>query len=629
MTLAAGATTTVTFLLGAAGSGGGARAGAPTSGRRRRRGGRLHPGSRAGRPTRRRPATSWPAPCSAGRSTCPPRTRCAAGRGGVPAELAASPRPGSAAAPGRGATPGPPTGRPCSRAPRRWRALGLPIDLTILGADGRVERRGRLRLRRRRPGRRRSRSAPDAARLVVTDRLPMADVAVRGRRRPAAGPGRRSARTAPAGPFANGHGGFSRRRPRVRHRGPADRRRPPAPAAAALDQRHRQRDLRLHRQRDRRRRHLGGQQPRAPAHPLVQRPAPAIPTARPSTCATRTAGTSGRCCPGPRPGPGGYEMRHGLGYSRVRHAADELRVTTRVFVATRRSGADRHHAGDQPGRATRRLSLFAYRRWCSAATCRDSGRLVVAERDPASGALLARNRLAGPFAGHVALAAVGHDGAAASVQGACSRDQVLGPSGDLGNPAALCSSRPRGRPRRRGRRPACFAHQVRLELAGGATTEVSFLLGQTQTRPPPATWWVGWRARPRSRSPGRRPRTFWRDGVSGLQVTTPVGRPRSHGQRLARLPDPRLPHLGPLGVLPVGRRLRVPRPAPGCRWPSSACGPSSPGRRSCCTPPTSSSRATCCTGGTRRPARGIRTRFADDLALAAPPDRPVRRQHRR
>src|SRR5439155_15743127 len=34
---------------------------------------------------------------------------------------------------------------------------------------------------------------------------------------------------------------------------------------------------------------------------------------------------------------------------------------------------------------------------------------------------------------------------------------------------------------------------------------------------------------------------------------------------LARLSGPGLPALGPLGLLPVGRRLRLPRPAPGCR----------------------------------------------------------------
>ena len=62
-------------------------------------------------------------------------------------------------------------------------------------------------------------------------------------------------------------------------------------------------------------------------------------------------------------------------------------------------------------------------------------------------------------------------------------------------------------------------------------------------------------------------------------------RPR-HGpaaQPLAALPGPELPPLGPLGVLPVGRRVRLPRPAPGRDGPGlrragRGAGPSAPRR---------------------------------------------------
>ena len=71
-------------------------------------------------------------------------------------------------------------------------------------------------------------------------------------------------------------------------------------------------------------------------------------------------------------------------------------------------------------------------------------------------------------------------------------------------------------------------------------------------------------------------------------------------------------HVGAQRLLPVGRRLRLPRPAPGRdgagarRAGAPARAAAARGRRA------SSARATCSTGGTRRAGRGVRTRISDD-----------------
>ena len=84
------------------------------------------------------------------------------------------------------------------------------------------------------------------------------------------------------------------------------------------------------------------------------------------------------------------------------------------------------------------------------------------------------------------------------------------------------------------------------------------------------------------------------------------------GERLAPLPDAGLPFLGAQRLLPVRRRIRIPRPAAGLRWRWCTPSRSSCASTCCAAPRTSSRKATCSTGGIRRPGRGVRTRCSDD-----------------
>ena len=111
----------------------------------------------------------------------------------------------------------------------------------------------------------------------------------------------------------------------------------------------------------------------------------------------------------------------------------------------------------------------------------------------------------------------------------------------------------------------CGAIQVPFELADGAGARDHFpARRRTRRRTRRARW------RSDCAHPARRARAlesvrqYWKRTLGAVQVETPdpvVERPR---ERLAPVPDAGLPPLGAQRLLPVRRRLRLPRPAAGC-----------------------------------------------------------------
>ena len=176
-----------------------------------------------------------------------------------------------------------------------------------------------------------------------------------------------------------------RRRPRVRHRpgpGPVD--------AGALAERDRQPVVRVPGVRVRVRLHLVGEQPREPAHAVVQRPGQRPGRARRSTSATTTPASCGARPPLPiRCEESTYVARHGAGYSRFEHVHDGIELDLVQFVPP-----------DDPlkvsvltienrsGRA-RRLSVTAYAEWVLGTSRGASAPRIVTELEPETRALLA------------------------------------------------------------------------------------------------------------------------------------------------------------------------------------------------------------------------------------------------
>ena len=148
----------------------------------------------------------------------------------------------------------------------------------------------------------------------------------------------------------------------------------------------------------------------------------------------------------------------------------------------------------------------------------------------------------------------------------------------------------------------CAALQVPFELAGatGARSDVSARRG---TRHADDARSLG-AALPRQRggAGGARRRAPAMAADAGRRAGGNARRGAQRaGQRLAAVPDARVPPVGAQRLLPIRRRVRIPRPVAG-RHGAGACRAAADARALLlCAQRASSSKATCSTGGIRRP----------------------------
>ncbi len=179
--------------------------------------------------------------------------------------------------------------------------------------------------------------------------------------------------------------------------------------------------------------------------------------------------------PGPCPAAADYEMRHGFGVSRCRHASHGLEQVAEIFVPAREAvKIVRLRITNSSGRA-RRLALFSYQRLVLGSDTREHARTVTVEHEPGSGILFARNPVAGPYLGGIAFAAVVTQGRVHAAHVTRNRAAFLGGGGDPKAPAAVRAGAVRDTP---AAGDPCFAQQLIVELAPSEGFECAFLLGE-------------------------------------------------------------------------------------------------------------------------------------------------------
>ena len=142
-------------------------------------------------------------------------------------------------------------------------------------------------------------------------------------------------------------------------------------------------------------------------------------------------------------------VRHGQGFTRYTHVSRRLDQDVLVLVPpdapvklvclTLRNDGDR----------SRRLSATYYAEWVLGTVRENAPLQVVCQRDPESGAVLARNAWAGSFAGQIAFLATGPSAQAVTAD----RTEFLGRNGSMSHPPPWGGLASRAASARRSTRP--------------------------------------------------------------------------------------------------------------------------------------------------------------------------------
>ncbi|MCB1714480.1 MAG: glycosyl transferase [Candidatus Competibacteraceae bacterium] len=170
---------------------------------------------------------------------------------------------------------------------------------------------------------------------------------------------------------------------------------------------------------------------------------------------------------------GTYIARHGRGYSRFQHQANDIALELLQYVPLADPIKISRLTLENLSELPRRLSITAYAEWVLGTSRGASGPFIVTEIDASTGAMLARNPWSIAFSSRVAFADLGGRQTAWTAD----RTEFLGRNGGPAEPAVLTGKTPLSGTTGAGLDP-CAALQSVVELAAGETVEVVWLVGQ-------------------------------------------------------------------------------------------------------------------------------------------------------
>ncbi len=224
--------------------------------------------------------------------------------------------------------------------------------------------------------------------------------------------------------------------------------------------------------------------------------------------------------PGPAPGAGDYEVRHGFGYTCFRHSSQELAVETVQFVPTadpvKITRISITNTGDHP----RRLSLFSYLQWVLGDASAQTRRQIVTRVDEPGRTILALNPHRPDYGKQVAFAAAIPWHAVEATAWSVDRASFLGRYGDVQAPRALCQDEMLAGDDGQVDDP-CAAWQLRFDVNPGEAVEAVFLLGEAESEEAVRTLVLRYGNVEGATSALQDVHDFWRDFLSQVEIETP------------------------------------------------------------------------------------------------------------
>ena len=220
--------------------------------------------------------------------------------------------------------------------------------------------------------------------------------------------------------------------------------------------------------------------------------------------------------PGPAPGAGDYETRHGFGVTTFRYTGEGLEHETTVHVDREQPVKIVHVRLRNLTDRVRRLSLVSYQRLVLGGQAEETAAGIRTEFQVEAGALLARRGEEEA----VAFAAVIAPGGFRGYHVSGDRERFLGRFGTAERPRALAA--PNLDDRTGCGLDPCFAQQVVVEIAPGDTAECAFLLGEVANAEAVGPLIAAFRTPGALDASRTAITTFWHELLGTLQVETPV-----------------------------------------------------------------------------------------------------------
>ena len=213
-------------------------------------------------------------------------------------------------------------------------------------------------------------------------------------------------------------------------------------------------------------------------------------------------------------GQGTYIARHGFGYSNFLHTANDIASEMTQFVPLEGSVKLTRLILRNTGQTRRTLNVTAYAEWTLGSSRTNTAEHIQTWKDPATGALLAKNTFTTAFPGRVAFADLGGQTDSLTAD----RAEFIGIGGTLASPAGIGSNALSGRTGA-GLDP-CAALRRKVTVNPGATVEILFLLGEADSAEAASALIT----RTRGEDPAQTlasVRQFWADQLTAVQITSP------------------------------------------------------------------------------------------------------------